>query len=115
MLIQQTDWVPKEGNSRQFLTKCFLIAGFEKHAKSPDMGHILAGSQIRPPAEDAASGSQNWLPLLEHPIEQLTTPQKPGSPAEAGTQAFSYSDSEIPCPAVCNSQIVAMLMWGDTC
>jgi hypothetical protein len=90
VLIQQTEY-QNAVTASSFSQKCSLNAGVEEHAKSPDMGHILAGNQVKLPADIAAPGSRNRLPLLEHPIEELTTPQKPGTPAEAGTQAFSYS------------------------
>ena len=54
-------------------------AGEEAETRSPDLGHILAGGQIRQPAAEASVGSQKRPPPLEHPAEEPSTPQKPKS------------------------------------
>ena len=73
------------------LTMALTCAGEEGEARSPDLGHILAGSQNRQPAPEAAASGQKRPPPLEHTPEEPSTPQKPSAEGESPVYAaYSY-------------------------
>ena len=68
--------------ARALLNMALICVGEEKEARSPDLGHILAGTQNMQPVAEVGASSQKRPPPLEHTAEEPSTPQKPSAEGE---------------------------------